>query len=423
MTRFFSKGFSLLPRRRSSLLLLPVLLIFLGALVGVIWVNYQFAQENPGGNDFLPRWSGARLYLTNGWSPYSDQTTRAIQERFYGRPARPDEDQALFVYPLYSLWVFAPYALIGDFTLARALWMTTLEVSLVLIAALSLKLTDWRLHGLALVGLLLFAELWYHGVRPAINGNATVLCALFSTAALLCIRDRRDATAGALLALASIKPQIVALLLPFVLVWAVSQRRWRLLGGTIGSLVVLGMSAMLLIPDWTLQNLRQVTAYPGYSGAGTPGVIFSEWWPEVGYPLGWLLTIVLATLLLREWWAAWGKEARWFLWTASLTLVLTQWIGIQTDPTNYTVLFLPLVLVCAFWEQGWGRRGRLIAFASMLVLFVGLWALFLGTVKYGAQAQQHPVMFFPLPLFLLVGLYSVRRWTIRSSGEDDRGTP
>ena len=108
------------------------------------------------------------------------------------------------------------------------------------------------------------------------------------------------------------------------------------------------------------------------------------------------------------------------LWTASLTLVITHWIGIQTDPTNFIVLFLPLVLVFALWAEGWGRSGRLAVFVSALILFVGLWTLFLGTIEYGAQPQQHPIMFFPLPLFLLIGLYWVRGRAIHPSLEELR---
>ncbi len=50
---------------------------------------------------------------------------------------------------------------------------------------------------------------------------------------------------------------------------------------------------------------------------------------------------------------------------------------------------------------------------GMLTLFAGIWWIFLRTVQYGAQPQQHPIMFFPLPLFLLLGLYWVRWWAIQ----------
>ncbi len=411
---------SRMPAKRSTLPVLVLVLIALAAFAGLTWMNAQFARQNPGGNDFLPRWIGARFFLTRGWSPYSEMTTQAIQEEIFGRPARPDEDQSLFVYPLYSLLVIAPYAVVGDYATARALWMTTLEFSLVLIVVLSLRVTGWRLRGLSLAGLLLFAALWYHGIRPIINGNPTVLCALFITAGFWLIREGRAATGGAFLALASIKPQIVALLIPYALIWSASTRRWRLFWGIIGSLAIFVIGAMMLIPDWLAQNLRQVTAYPGYTVPGTPRAIFELWWPGIGDAMGWALTFVLAAITAIEWWRSRRGDFYSFAWAASLTLVLTQWIGIQTDPTNYIVLFFPLILTFTAWEGQWGRAGRAAAFVSLAVLFIGLWALFLATVEYGAQPQQHPIMFFPLPLFTLVGLYLGRTWAVSTLRDSEK---
>ena len=112
-------------------------LIFVG-LLG--YANYRYAKNNPGGNDFIPRWLGTRLLLTDGQSPYGEETTQAIQQFIFGGPAGPDQDQALFAHPLYSILVFLPYAFIGDYILARAFWLTTLQVSLIITALASSRL-------------------------------------------------------------------------------------------------------------------------------------------------------------------------------------------------------------------------------------------------------------------------------------------
>ena len=46
----------------------------------------------------------------------------------------------------------------------------------------------------------------------------------------------------------------------------------------------------------------------------------------------------------------------------------------------------------------------------MAFIFFGLWILFLSTVEYGYQPQQSPIMFFPLPGYLLLMLYWIRYW-------------
>jgi len=395
---------------RSSILLVVLIVLLSISLIGLTLANYRYASQNPGGNDFLPRWLGTRLFLLEAQSPYSQQTTEAIQQMTYGRLADQGEDQVLFVYPFYSIFVFAPFAIIKDFSLARAVWMTVLEVSVVALGMVGLNLTHWRIPKLLLVLLLLFIALWYHSVRPVINGNASVICALFIGLAFIAIRTDHDILAAILLALSAIKPQMVVLLVIFVLLWSANHQRWSLFWGFLTSLGFLVALTSLLIPNWIVQNLRQILSYPEYTLPGTPGAIFAAWLPGVGSQMGWVLTVFMAGILFWEWRAALDKDFNWFFWTASLTLVITNLIGIRTATANYIALLPALILVFATWDERWRGVGRWLVIASMLLLFFGLWALFLNTLQSGEQPTQSPIMFFPLPLFLIIGLYWIRWW-------------
>jgi hypothetical protein len=402
-----------LKRRNPELLFVALAVVAIAVLAFLSWANYRYSVQNPGGSDFLPRWLGTRELLMEGLSPYSEEVSAEIQQRFYGRPARQNEDQVLFVYPLYSTFIFAPFALIADYNVARAAWMTVLEVAVILIVAASLSLNRWRLSPGMLGILLIFAALWYYSVRPLINSNASILVALFVAGAFLAIRAEMDGLAGLLLALATIKPQMVVLLVLFVLVWSVSRRRWVLFWSFWGNLALMTAIMMLFIPNWIWQNLVQIFAYPAYTLPTTAGEIFKVWMPGVGEKLGWGLTVVMITVLIVEWRAAWGKEFRWFLWAAGLTLVITQLIGIPTATENYLIMFPALVMVFAAWDEQWGALGRGLIYLSFVLLFFGVWWLFLATLERGEQPIQGPIMFFPLPLLLLAGLYWVRWWVLR----------
>jgi hypothetical protein len=391
------------------------ILLLIAALILITWANYSFAQENPGGNDFLVHWVGTRALIVDGMSPYSDTVAERIQTLAYGRPALPGEHELRVAYPLYSALIFLPYALIGDYILARALWMTTLEVTLIGLVILGLRLTRCNIKNWLLVLLLLFSILWYHSFRPLINGNAVILVALFLVAAFIALRSGRDELAGVLLAFSTIKPHLILLPIIFVLIWTIASRRWRTLLWLLITIVLLSVSAALLVPDWILQNLREILRYSSYNPPGTLGAVFQVWLPATGRGLGWVVSGILAILLLIEWFIVRGKDLRWFIWTACLTLVVSQWIGIQTDPGNFIILFLPLILVFGIWVERWGKAGRVLTAIVMVLLLIGPWALFLQTVTYADQPMQHPVMFFPLPIFLLVTLYWVRWWVIRPS--------
>jgi hypothetical protein len=390
-----------------------VIIVGIGALVGLTLVNYRYSVQNPGGSDFLPRWVGTREFLMTGESPYSDVTTRKIQQMFYGRPAHLDEDQVLFVYPFYSTIIFAPFAMIPDFNTARAVWMTVLELGVILITLAGISLSRWKLSPLMLGVLLIFALLWYYSIRPLINANASILVGLFVMLALLAIRAGQDSWAGLFLVLATIKPQVVLILILFILIWAVSERRHLIFWSFFGNLALFIAVTSLLIPDWTWQNLRQVLAYPDYTLPGTPGEIFAQWMPGVGSRLGWGLTIVLIATLIWEWRSTLGKDFRWFLWTAYFTMAATSLIGLRTATENYIVMLPAVILVFAAWDQEWGSFGRGLIAISYLLLFFGVWWLFLATLDIGVQPIQSSLMFFPLPVFLLMGLYWIRWWVLR----------
>lgn len=390
------------------------MIIFVVAILALVtWGNYQYVRQNPGGNDFLVHWVGTRSLVFQGLSPYSDETALEIQKTAYGRPARAGEHELRVAYPLYSIVLFLPYALIGDFSLARALWMTTLEVAMIVLSLLSMRLTTWRPKFSILISFLIFSIVWYHGLRPLINGNAVILVALGIVGAFWAIREGADELAGVLLAFTTIKPQLSILLIIFVSLFALWQRRWRILFWLSGTVILLSLGAALLLPDWILQNLREVLRYPAYNPPGTLQAALRIWFPLFGNRLGWVVTGVLVLMLLLEWRFALRAEFRHFLWTACLTLTASQWVGIQTDPGNFIILMPALVLVFSVWEERWRRAGHLFALITMLFLFLGIWALFLATVEYGYQPQQSPVMFLPLPAFLLLTLYWVRWWALR----------
>jgi hypothetical protein len=403
-----------LSKRRFKTLIL-ISLLGLIALTGLTWANYCFASRNPGGYDFLARWGGARFLFTEGLSPYSETVALKIQTLYYDRVANPNDDQVLFAYPLYSLVFFGPFALAKDFVMARALWMTTLEVCVLMMAVLCLRLTRWNPGVVLLSFYFIFALLWYNSIRAIINGNIVAIVALLIPAALLAIRLGQDGLAGVLLALTMVKPQISILLVIFVVWWALWDHRWRLVGWMVGALICLILMGMVIIPDWLLQNLREMQRYTGYSPPTTVGAAFALWWPSVGRQLGWVLTILLSVIVLGEWWLTHRKDYRWFLWTACLTLVASQWIGITTDPGNFLILFLPLILVYAVWEEQFRHRRRWVIWITMIALFIGLWVLFLSTLEYTTQPMQSPVMFFPIPIFLFIGLYWVRKWATQPS--------
>jgi hypothetical protein len=397
---------------RFSRLFIPLLAVCL--LVGMTYANLNFSQNNPGGNDFLARWGGTRLFLFKGMSPYSEEVGKEVQLLYYGRLAKADEEQGRLFYPLYSLVFYAPFALINNYVIARALWMTLLEIAALFLAYFSIQFTEWKPHFILLTCFFLFSITWYFSVRAIINGNIIMLVSLGITAAFTAMKSGRWTLSGILLAFTTVKPQVVLLIILFTLYWSLQQRKWHLLIGFSCTMLILAGISTLLIPDWVIQNFQVIGNYPAYP----PGNIITAlelFLPDYGKPLGWIIIAACSLLLIVEWAATRYALLNHYFWLACLTLVISQWVTLQSDPGNQIILFQALALAFSTWCMHWGKVGQTVVFVSMVLLLLGLWLLFITTVSLTGNHQpiQSPVMFFPLPIFLIFALYSIRnRFTV-----------
>jgi hypothetical protein len=391
-------------------MIVVVLVILTGVLV---WSNYRFSIQSPGGNDFLARWTGAHFWLTEGINPYDEQVSLEAQTMIYGRPADPTrgEDVAHFVYPLPAMLFFAPFGLLS-FTLARAIWMTILEISLPILAFLAIQISRWKPPPATFTLVILFSIFWYHGLRSVVVGQFAVIEALLITGGLWSIQRESDALGGVLFGLTISKPQMAFLILPFICIWAVRNRRFVLLLWLIGTMVGLIGVSLLLLPDWPLMWLRQLVSYPAYTDLGSPLSILLAGIPGDSSLITWILSGVLLVYLLLEWGMSMGGGEAHFQWTAALTLVVTNLIAFRTATTNFVVILPAIILVFHSWAQRWNRQGYLAVWIISLLMLVGLWVLFLTTVDGNIEA---PVMYLPLPIFALLGLLWSRWWILRSS--------
>ncbi len=388
--------------------ILAVLII----LIALTIANFRFSEELPGGNDFLGRWMGARFWVQEGISPYDPQVARASQQLIYGRAVDREagEDIQDFLYPFPAMIFFAPFGAL-PYTLARALWMTILEVSLPILALIGIAIADWKPRRAVLISLLLFSLLWYHGTRAVIIGQFAVIEALLMAGALLAVKRGRDPLAGILLGLSIAKPQMAVLLIPFVFLWAAYARRWTIVTWGIGTIAGLLAVSVLLLPDWPIMWLQQLIEHPTYTVIGPPVEILADAFPSMSGVIALVLGGALLLYLFWEWAKAAGKPDRWFQWTAALTIVITNLVAFRTATTNYVVLLPALCLVFAVLADRWGTKGDVVILLLMAFILVGMWALFLATIEGNVE---HPVMYLPLPILTLLGLWWARWWAIRA---------
>jgi hypothetical protein len=334
-------------------------------------------------------------------NPYSEAATLRIQVGMYGRPALPGEDQVAFTYPLFSLLFFLPLCATEDYALVQAIWIWLLLVALVLSAILSLRIIRWHPRSWLWILTILWVVCTYPGFRALILGQFAVIVWLALVAALWALKHQHDGWAGVLLALATVKPQLVYLVVPWILLWAAGQRRWRLWLGFFTAMASLTIGGMLLLPSWLPDFVHQTLAYPSYTVFG------SLMWMVVQHTLGldrtaeMASTIALATVALVLCWRLWRGTWEQMLWMAGLLLLITNFFTPRIATTNY-VLLIPWVL----WglrqmQVAWRRWGTWAIVATQAMLMIGPWAVFLATIQ--GSFEQVPAYFaFPAAAMVML---------------------
>jgi hypothetical protein len=137
-----------------------IIILVLAALVGLVWANIVYARSLPVEKDFLVPWLGARTFLQYGNSPYDDPASQRAQIVYYGRLATQGQDPLVLWLPFPVELLYFPFAMVPSYSLARAIWMTCLEIALVALGYFSLQLTGWKPGRVVLLIILLFPDLW-----------------------------------------------------------------------------------------------------------------------------------------------------------------------------------------------------------------------------------------------------------------------
>ena len=387
-----------------------IVCLALAAVGGLVYANTQYVQAQPAEKDFLVPWLGARTFLQYGESPYSDPATQRAQILYYGRLAAPGQDPLALWLPMPVELFYFPIALVNDYVLARAIWMTCLEIAMVALAFLSLRLTGWKPRRVFLPVLLLFPVLWVYGAFSLDSGSAAAFIALALAGFLLALRSESDELAGGLLILLVSSARFTGVLAFFIFWWIFYTRRWRVLWGFLMGLTVLLGLAFLFLPSWFMPFLSGLLMHNSYDPGFTSTGIFTSWSPVVGQRLGWVLAAILVLVLFFEWGNTLAKDFKAFLWMVCLTVSVTPLLGIPMVPKEYIILIAPLMLFLTLLgeRQRWLKRwGVPVIVISMLG---GLWLLTLAMVEANAYARLTNILILGLPVMLVTGLYWMRWW-------------
>src|SRR5260370_12954475 len=232
------------------------------------------AHGRPRGNlsDLYPRWVGARELLLRGRDPYSAEVAREIQAGYYGRPldrSRPNDpsDEQGFAYAVYVVFCVAPTIEL-PFATVQASFFWILLVLTSASTLLWLRVLRWSAPlrtQVSLLALTLGSLAVMQGVK--LQQISLLVAGLLAIAIALLVTDHPVA-AGVLLALATIKPQLVLLLLCWLAIWTLAdwRRRYRWALSFLATIAVLTAASEWSLTHWLPRFWLAVRAYQRYTG-------------------------------------------------------------------------------------------------------------------------------------------------------------
>jgi len=385
------------------------------------------AHDRPRGNlsDLYPRWLGARELLQHRRNPYSPEITREIQQGYYGRPldpARPGDpkDEQGFAYPAYVVLLLAPVTgLPFDAVQTGFRWL------LIVLAAVSVLLWLRVLRRQPSLGGRIILVVLMLGWLPMVQGiklqQLSLLVAGLLAACGACLAGGWLFCAGALLALATIKPQLTWPLVLWLMVWTAADwrsRRRLLLGfGIVMFLLLAGVE--FLLPGWLPMFVEAIGHYHRYTQ--NQSVLVALFGPIIGRVAEAASVLACAFCIWRARFepAASAPFGRAFGLLLALTVVIVPMFA----PYNQ-VLLAPAILALV-WSEVWSEfSGGAILPAVRLARIAGglflIWPWIATIALAAASPWLTPALrqtLWPMPFYsnfmtpvLIFGLALLHMW-------------
>ena len=362
----------------------------------------------PRGNhsDLYPRWLGARELLLHGRDPYSPAVTREIQAGFYGRVLDPaclgdSKDQEGFAYPVYVAFYLAPTIHL-PFEVLRKGFFWFLVACAIAAVPFWLRVLGWQLPWWGQASAIIFAI----GCLPIMQAlkldQMTLFVAFLIAAAVALLVSDHPTSAGVLLAMATIKPQHVWLLLLWLTIWTVSEwpRRGRWFASFLATMAVLFAASEFYLPHWIPRFLQAIHEYRDYSGAAS---ILDQLFPR---PWSWLLQLLIAAAMVHVGWKnrRFPQGTRAFAVTIAVVLAATVILTIVPRYALYNqVMLLPAVLlIVQEWHSLWTRNRVSHVLLSLVAVFL-VWPWLVSVML--------AVLSYLLPPARVESAWSVPYWT------------
>ena len=346
------------------------------ALTVIVLAGYGWPASRFLHGDYIQYWLASRALL-EGWDPYDPTTWRAMHDAI-GSAGGEIATGFGFLYPLTTPVAALPFALL-PVAVAAPLWFVSQTTSL-LIALVALGRRIFVSHpGRDLFLLLVLAVLMDPAYVLAGDGNLTRFMPAIIGGAMALVLRGRAFSAGLVLGLGILKPQLLVVFVPALVLFLPMRERVRVvLGGalTVGTLAAISWA---LRPGWVTEWLGQIARVQGeYGRTNLWGYV-----PVEDRWAGWAIAAALVVALLLWWYVRRPP----ILVASSVALALSLFLSPYGGPLDQAVLLVAVATYIAMIEDVSGFR-RAILILGLIATSTALgWLSWTGMRDPGLEVE------------------------------------
>ena len=393
--------------KKTANIWLPILIVL--ALVGATFVNLRLSSTFQLQDDFAPRWVAAREWMKTGASPYSDSThqiTLDLLDKNGNDPA--GLSQGRFVDPAWYVLFYLPISFV-PYPIARAIWMTLIEVSLILSVFLSIRMAGFKLTIPEILIMSFLVLVFYPFFKSILTVSVTAPYVFLTLLAVYLAREKQGTMAGLLFAISLWMVPLSFLLVVLFMIWLGARRDSSLAKIFFSSLGFFVVVSLILFPgwiaDWFATYLR---LFPDFSWVRTPLMVAGSLFPGASAQIAIALSLAMLIMLLVEWYGIGEREGRGFHWKLMLTFNLLYLFNLNSDGIYLLWLLAPLFSVYKYLTEKWRLSGRIISWVTYLALIFVHWRRF--QISENWLPEETSLVILLLPILTMFGLQWFRWW-------------
>lgn len=347
--------------------------------------------------------------MQTGASPYSDSTYEATLELLDQNDNEPASlSQGRFFDPAWHVLFFLPLSFV-PYTIARAIWMTLVEICLVLSVYLSIRMSDLKLHTVEIVILSLLALVFYPLFKSVLTVSVNAPFVFLTLLAVSLARDRQGTMAGLIFAISLWMVPLSIFLVILFMIWLGARRDYSLLKIFLSSLAFLFVVSFVLFPGWITDWFEVfLRLFPSFSVVRTPLMVVGELFPGASAQIAITLSLVMLVTMLVEWYGIGEREGRAFHWKLMLTFTLLYLFNLNSEGIYLIWLLAPLFSVFKYLIEKWRVSGKIIFWVTYLALIFIHWQRFQITQNW--QPEESALIILLMPILTMLGLQWFRWW-------------